>query len=270
MCRGGAQVVTALEHFLEKEQIAGESIASRYPQRALLWDPHRNGSQTPENTCPGSRAKVWWQCEKGHSWQARVSSVVLQNCGCPYCAGKKAISGETDLLSQYPKLAKQWDKKRNGDLDPSAITPASHTKVWWRCEKKHSWQAAPYSRTREKGSGCPYCAGRRVLAGFNDLASQKPGLAEQWYQPLNGTLTPADVTLGSNKKVWWCCEKNHVWQAYVYARTKPNGTDCPICAGVTIQSHTGGSESSPEQQEHAALETITNAILNGSNREQRI
>lgn len=256
--------MTALDHFIEKEQAAVESIASRYPQRAMLWDTLRNGGRTPENTCPGSRIKAWWQCEKGHSWQARVSSVVLQNCGCPYCAGKKAISGETDLLSQYPNLAKQWDKKRNGTLDPRTITPASHTKVWWRCNKKHSWQAAPYSRTREKGSGCPYCAGRKVLAGFNDLASQRPGLAEQWYQPLNGTLTPADVTLGSNKKVWWHCERNHVWQAYVYARTKPNGTDCPVCAGLVSQSHAGGGEISCKHQDLILLNTLGDTILNSS------
>ena len=292
--------MTAVDHFLNG---SGNSIASRYPERAALWHPQKNGDRTAGNTTPGSRSKAWWLCEKGHSWQARISSVVMENCGCPYCsglrpivgetdlatklpeiaalwdmernapltpadvtpgsknkvwwrctrghswqttvlsvagegsgcpycAGRKAIPGETDLVSLFPEVALQWHPERNGTLDPRTVTAASHEKVWWLCEKGHSWQAAPFSRTRAKSSGCPYCTGRKVLAGFNDLGTLKPGLAEQWYQPLNGQLTPSDVTLGSNKKVWWRCSQHHVWQACVYARTKRNGTDCPVCAGV--------------------------------------
>lgn len=136
------------------------------------------------------------------------------------------------IASRYPERAALWHPEKNGNRTAANTTPGSRNKAWWLCEKGHSWQAAPFSRTREKSSGCPYCTGRKVLAGFNDLGTLKPGLAEQWYQPLNGQLTPSDVTLGSNKKVWWRCSQHHVWQACVYARTKRNGTDCPVCAGV--------------------------------------
>ena len=70
------------------------------------------------------------------------------------------------------------------------------------------------------------------MPGFNDLATLKPKLAEEWYQTLNGELTPDRVTLGSNKKVWWQCSDGHVWQAFIYARAKRNGTGCPVCAGT--------------------------------------
>lgn len=213
--------------------ISGETdLQTRLPEVAALWDWERNAGQSPGELTPGSKNKVWWRCDKGHSWQAVVFSVALEGTGCPYCAGLKAIPGETDLATLCPETAAQWDRERNGDLDPGTLTPSSHEKVWWLCEKGHSWQAAPYSRTRERAAGCPYCKGRKVLAGFNDLATKKPGLAEEWYQPLNGELKPTDVTPGSNKKVWWRCREHHVWQAYIYARAKPNGTDCPVCAGV--------------------------------------
>ncbi len=66
-------------------------------------------------------------------------------------------------------------------------------------------------RTRTHAAcGCPYCAGRKVLKGFNDLFTCMPEIAAQWHPTLNGTLTPYDVTHGSKKKVWWICEQGHV------------------------------------------------------------
>lgn len=213
--------------------LPGETdLATRLPEIAAQWDMEKNAPLTPSEVTPGSKNKVWWRCARGHSWQTTVFSVALDGCGCPYCAGRKAIPGQTDLVTLHPEVARQWDGDKNGELDPGTVTPASHEKVWWLCEKGHSWQAAPYTRTKEKGAGCPYCTGRKVLPGFNDLATRKPGLAEEWYAPLNGGLSPRDVTLGSNKKVWWRCREHHVWQACVYARTRKNGTDCPVCAGV--------------------------------------
>lgn len=37
---------------------------------------------------------------------------------------------------------------------------------------------------------CPYCTGRKVLAGFNDLASLFPKLAKEWDAELNGAAAP--------------------------------------------------------------------------------
>ena len=202
------------------------------PDILVLWDYEKNRGISPQDISVHHKKIIWWKCEKGHSWQAPVNGVASNGTRCPYCAGFKAIPGETDLATLSPDVAVEWDYEKNGDLDPSSITPASHSKVWWRCALGHSYQAAPYSRTRQNNSGCPYCAGRKVLPGFNDLETLKPALASEWYQPLNGDMTPSDVTLGSTKKVWWCCSDNHVWEAYVYARTKFKGTGCPVCSGV--------------------------------------
>lgn len=40
---------------------------------------------------------------------------------------------------------------------------------------------------------------------------------------------PDLVTYGSKQKVWWRCEKGHIWQASVWTRTG-SGTHCPFCA----------------------------------------
>ena len=54
-------------------------------------------------------------------------------------------------------------------------------------------------------------------------------LSKQWHPTKNRDLTPRDVTLHSSRKVWWICEKNHEWDAVVFARVRGNG--CPYCSG---------------------------------------
>ena len=205
-------------------------FATQYPQLAVQWHPTKNGNLTPEQIPPATTRKVWWRCEKGHEWQASVSSRTCGGSGCPVCAGKKVIAGENDLASQFPVIAAQWHSSKNETLTPEQVTPSSNRKVWWRCEKGHDYQAAVGARTMS-GSGCPYCAGRKVLPGFNDLATLEPKIAAQWHPTLNGGLTPDGVTVGCHRKVWWQCQEGHVWKAAIYSRAGPQKCGCPICAG---------------------------------------
>ena len=216
-----------------KKAIPGQTdLATTHPHVLPQWS--EKNKLSPTEVTAGSHKKVLWICSKGHQWEAVVNSVVIEGCGCPYCAGKRAIPGETDLATLRPDILEQWDYGKN-DIQPDEILPSSHDKVWWKCEKGHSWQAMVFSRTRENAAGCPYCTGRLVLRGFNDLATLKPKVAEEWYFDLNGDLRPEDVSLGSNKKVWWRCKDGHVWRAAVYSRTRKKGTGCPACAGTVKQ-----------------------------------
>ena len=213
-----------------KVQPAENDLTSRFPYLAAQWHPSRNGVLTPEQVSSGSRRKVWWLCQKGHSWQATIASRTSGGSGCPYCTGKKVLPGENDLASRFPELARQWHPTLNGALTPDIVSPATNRKVWWCCENGHAYQATAAARTIH-ASGCPYCSGRRVLPGFNDLASREPEIAAQWHPVLNGTLTPEMVTVSAHRKVWWQCSLGHVWKAAVYARTGARRSGCPICAG---------------------------------------
>lgn len=134
-----------------------------------------------------------------------------------------------DYCRQYHKdaLLREWDTARNAPLTPQMVSYGSHTPVWWRCANGHEWEAVVYTRTR--GSGYPFCAGKKTQTGFNDLATQNPELAQQWDYAKNIPVLPADVTSGSHRLVWWKCEKGHSWRASVRSRVSGNG--CPICAG---------------------------------------
>jgi len=211
----------------------GHYIAPRIkfldPSLVGQWHPTKNGSLKPEDVLPNSHRAVWWKCNQGHEWKAMVSDR-NRGTGCPYCTGRRINTGENDLKTIYPQIAAQWHPTKNGELCPDQVTPHSNRYVWWRCEKGHDYHMMVNSRTN-RGSGCPYCAGRRVLPGFNDLATKEPRIAAEWYQPLNGDLTPGDVTIGSNKRVWWQCQDGHVWQTPVYSRTGSRKRGCPVCAG---------------------------------------
>ena len=213
----------------KKVQNGTNDLQSQYPHLAQEWHPTKNGTLTPADVVPGTRRKVWWRCEKGHEWQAAVASRVSGN-GCPICAGKIVVSGENDLASQYPHIAREWHPFKNDALTPEQVTPFSNKKVWWRCEKGHDYQAVISGRTM-RGNGCPYCANKKVLPGYNDLATRYPDLAKEWHPTKNGALTPQDVTPGSRRRVWWRCSEGHEWQAVIYSRTGNQRNGCPVCAG---------------------------------------
>ena len=208
------------------------SLATEYPSIAKEWDAAKNVPLLPTQVISGTRRKVWWRCPKGHSWRAAVYSRTTLGTGCPVCTGRQALAGENDLATLYPDIAAQWDEEKNGALHPSNVTAGSNRRVWWKCEEGHSYRAVIAQRV-QRGDGCPYCANRKVLPGFNDLATAAPLVAKQWHETLNGALTPEMVTAGSHKKAWWQCSYGHVWKAAIYSRAGVQQCGCPVCAGKT-------------------------------------
>ena len=129
-------------------------------------------------------------------------------------------------------LLDEWDHQKNAPLTPETASFSSNKKVWWRCGKGHEWQTTIHNRTRRK-SGCPYCANKKLLTGFNDLATLYPDMASEWHPSLNGNLKPTDVLPGIAEKIWWICPKGHVYQASPNSRTT-NNTGCPYCASAKV------------------------------------
>ncbi len=139
-------------------------------------------------------------------------------------------AGFNDLATVDPQLASEWHPTKNGDLLPTQVTAGSTRKVYWKCANGHEWSAGISSR--HKGSGCPYCAGNRAIAGTNDLSTTNPELAAEWHPTKNGDLLPTQVTAGSNKKVWWLGKCGHEWKAVIHSRVAGNG--CPFCSNEIV------------------------------------
>ena len=206
--------------------IEGETdLLTTNPELISEWNYEKNTLLTPNMVKAGSSDKVWWICDKGHEWQAVISSRTVNESGCPFCSGRYAIQGENDLMSVDSPLLKEWNYDRNGRLTPSDFKEHSARKIWWKCKKGHEWCSSISDRSR--GDGCPYCSGKRVLVGFNDLAHINPYIAKEWNYEKNGNKIPQKYTCKSGIKVWWKCEKGHECKTSISNRSRGDG--CPKC-----------------------------------------
>ena len=210
--------------------LAGDNdLATLHSGIAAEWHPTKNEGLMPSQVTRSSNKKVWWLCAEGHEFQQIIQSRTDQKHGCPFCAGQKALRGQNDLATTNPTLAAQWHPTRNGDLTPFDVLQFTNKRVWWLGPCGHEFDLKISDRSSQN-QNCPFCAGRRVLAGFNDLVAVFPALATEWHPTKNGALSPSDVTPGQHKKVWWLGSCGHEWRASINNRTRDGGSGCPFCA----------------------------------------
>ena len=144
------------------------------PELLNEWNYEKNNIM-PSDISIWSKNKVWWKCKYGHEWASTMNSRQKKS-SCPYCAGLLPIVGVNDLQTTNPELMKEWDYQKN-IIKPYEIKVGSGMKIWWKCKEGHSWEATP--NHRKKGQGCPYCSGKKVLAGFNDINTLRPNIAKE-------------------------------------------------------------------------------------------
>lgn len=149
-------------------------------------------------------------------------------------------------------LMAEYNYAKNKKFDLNTLTLGSEKKIWWICKYGHEWESNIYNRAHGK-NGCPICANRIVLEGFNDLNIKFPDIAKQWNYEKNGDLKPTQVTYGSGKKVWWKCNYGHEWEASINNRTM--GKNCPHCAKDTQTSF-------PEQAIYYYAKKVFNDVIN--------
>ena len=135
------------------------------PELIPEWDSYKN--KIPMQMFrPMSNQKVWWICDKGHSWVASIAKRVTGE-KCPICQGKQILIGFNDLSTTHPYLAQEWDYEKNVGITPADVSMGSHARVWWKCNRGHSWEAVVSSRA--SGVGCPYCA-KEIQSSFPEKA----------------------------------------------------------------------------------------------------
>jgi hypothetical protein len=179
-------------------------------RQASGWDPRE--------VMAGSDKKKQWMCSIGHTWFVSPEARTYKNSGCPICSNHQVLTGFNDLETRFPDIAKEAD-----GWDPKTIGAGTNKKFPWKCFLGHTWEISPEQRTGSKRSGCPVCSNKKLLVGFNDLATRYPELAKEadgW--------DPTTIISGHTKKKWRCA-KGHKWSSDVLSRTSRN-IGCPSCA----------------------------------------
>ena len=239
------------------------SVEENSPELANEWGPD-NGSFTPQNVSYGSNKSIQWIGKCGHTWITSPKARAHGE-GCPYCAGKKVLTGFNDLKSQYPELAEEWSDKN--ELHPDMVTTGSSKKVWWKCHIcGYEWRAV--IKNRVGGSGCPNCVNRILIKGKNDFATLHPDKALDWSEK-NVTKKPNMFLEFSNYRAWWKCHVcGYEWQAPIANRS--GGSECMCCSGMRLEAGINDlATTNPELSEEWSVQNgdLTPAMYKENSRE---
>lgn len=207
---------------------------SEYTSLMLDWDPSLNEGKDPSGITSGSHIYVYWRCHKcGRVFRACVKNRVNGNgCTCDASERKTAslrrslVQKNGSLSETRPDLAAQWHPELNGELTPDDVTAKSTYKAWWMDDDGNVWRSEVAVRNRSANAGG--VPKHTVIAGVNDLETLHPEIASTWDHEKNGGLLPSQVLPGSDKCVWWICEKGHEYKCSVSSRT--SGRGCGVCA----------------------------------------
>ncbi len=228
-------------------------LSTNHPNLPAFIDPELNGGLTADDVSSRSNKKFKWTCyAAGHTYTRTPDAATKKRVDGSYSRCPECIT----LAFHNPDIAAQWHPTKNGDLRPNNVSYGSNKKVWWKCDSPecpeievggYEWEGKISDRTGSKSSGCQACSGK-VLTDKNRLSMTHPEIAAQWHPTRNGHLTPATVSHGSNKEVWWKCNSpecpdaevgGYEWEESIGVRTNPSrkrskSAGCPACAGKAV------------------------------------
>ena len=197
------------------------SLAVVYPELVSRYSD-KNEKLSTEISASLSRS-CWWYCkEHDHHYKFSVRAMLNENSlGCKACEKHRISIGRN-----YPELLKEWDYDKNNS-SPFEVSANNVAWVWWKCPLGHSYRTQANDKT-SRGVSCSVCFGRRVVSGFNDLATKASPVVVSEYDLAKNDLPPQKIYWKTERSVWWKCSKDHAWKTRVNHRTV-TGTSCPKC-----------------------------------------
>lgn len=87
---------------------ADNNLALVNPELAKEWHSIKNENLNPFNVLPSSGIKVWWNCVRGHEWEATIDSR-SRGTGCSICVKTKK--------SSFPEMAIYYYLKQIIDVE---------------------------------------------------------------------------------------------------------------------------------------------------------
>ena len=163
---------------------------------------------------------------------------------------KKTIPGINDVATKCPKVAAMWSAKNA--FTPSEVAASSNKKALFVCpDCGQEFKAPVYSVVKSVNygnTGCPVCAGRKVVPGVNDLASQYPEAAAMWSD--KNDYAPSEIPARSSRRaIFVCpvCNKQFVTSVRAMTRAVASGfTSCHDCGKHVISAARKDEYGSPK------------------------
>lgn len=204
------------------------SLRTTHPAIASELDDELNGGWTADNVVAGSQRPLMWRCDRGHSYRTTPQSRT-SGTNCLVCT-HQVPHPSTCLSTTHPHIAQMWHESLNAELTPFDVLAGSSRKVWWRCENGCAYLGTIVARV--KGMRCRYCSNRAVTPA-NSMRATHPQWASELDPEKNGLLTPDSIVTGTRKRLWWRCEKRHVWSVTGASRLS-NNSGCPYCGNKRV------------------------------------
>lgn len=221
-----------------------EYLLWRDDEVASMFDEEKTLEEYGELKNIRIKDPVWFVCKKGHNFRSRIDSVMASKGtkyrGCPYCSGRIKKAGYNDLQSQRPELLKYWDYEDNSVKPEEVGYNDNNKKVNWICENGHRFKSTVYQMSisvMSGNNGCPYCSGKEVAIGYNDVFSMYPELQDYWDYEKN-TVKPSEITYGSRTKIYFKCKFGHSFCKPIKAMVgglKTSSKGCPYCKGTYVK-----------------------------------
>ena len=220
-----------------KKVISGiNDLATECPKAAAMWSD--KNAFTPSEVSAKNSKKALFVCpDCKQEFEAPVHNVVHSvnrgYTGCPSCANRKVIPGINDLKTQCPKVANMWSSKNA--YAPGKVSASSNKKMLFVCPDCGQEFTAPiYSVVKSVSygnTGCPVCAGRKVVPGINDLVTKRPKVAAMWSD--KNDYTPSEIPAWSSRRaIFVCpdCKQEFVTSVRNMTRAIASGINCcPEC-----------------------------------------
>ncbi len=129
------------------------SLMSLRPDLVKEWHSTKNGKLTPSNFTCSSNVKVWWICNLGHEWNAKVNDRNRGN-GCPYCSNNIILKGFNDMWTTNPELASLLANPDDG----YRYMQFSHKKLDWKCSQcGEIVENKDIRSVNKEGLSCQHC-----------------------------------------------------------------------------------------------------------------
>jgi rubrerythrin len=200
-------------------------LATTHPDLASEWSPSN------EVDISMIKKETWcnalWICpDCGGEYRAFVKEREVGGKSCPYCYGRSALKGVSDLATVKPELVKEWSP--NNSRTPDAVRWDIKTYYLWICPTCNQEYSARVCEREIGDEACPYCADKSTLSGYNDLATVDPALAVEW-SPSNDRAT--DEVRRNQKLVGlWICPTCHGEYSARIVDCEIGDEACPYCA----------------------------------------